>query len=509
MRSSVIRTIIISILFMSFMQEGFSLTNTKEYYNVKDYGAVGDGKTLDNPAINKAIEAAAKNGGGTVFLPAGTYLSGSIRLKSNITLFLDVGSVIIGAPQDMGAYDPEEDVVGTQYQDGGHTYFHNSIIWGENLKNVSITGKGMIKGGGATHRTKGVNQGKLGKAAKAIALKLCNNVVIEGITIYKAGHFAIIVTGCNLVKLDKLIIDTNRDGIDIDCCSNVVVSNCMVNSPYDDAICPKSSYVLGKKVVTENLTITNCQVSGYKVGSLIDGTLIPAKIKRPIGPNGRIKFGTESNGGFRNVTVSNCIFRYCRGIALQQVDGGVLENFTISNITMTDIYGYPIYITLGDRLRDPDTLTLSTGKNIIISNVVASMNDSLSGIHITGTPRSYLENIQINDVLFFNGGDGAKELGDINFPELGKGYPELLRLKSATPSYGVFARHVKGLVLNNVQVGYIKEDKRPAIVCEDVDGLLIDKFRAKLADGIKVGIFKEVKNISIYNSPVLDKVEKK
>ncbi len=508
MRNSLIRNIIIFIVFISSIQEGFCLKNTNVFYNVKDYGAVGDGKTLDSPSINKAIDAAVQNGGGTVFLPAGIYLSGSIRLKSNITLFLDVGCVILGAPQEMGAYDTEEDVVGTQYQDSGHSYFHNSLIWGENLKNVSITGKGMINGGGLTHESKGANEGKIGKAAKAIAFKLCSNVVIEGITIFKGGHFAIIVTGCNMVILDNLIIDTNRDGMDIDCCTNVVVSNCMVNSPYDDAICPKSSFALGKKVVTENLTITNCQVSGYEVGSLIDGTLIPAKMNRPIGPNGRIKFGTESNGGFRNVTVSNCIFRYCRGLALQQVDGGVLENFTISNLTMTDIYGYPIYITLGDRLRDPDKLTLSTGKNIIISNVVASMNDSLSGIHITGTPRSYIENIQINDVLFFNGGDGAKELGDIDFPELGKGYPELLRLKSATPSYGVYARHVKNLELNNVQVDYIKEDKRPAIVCVDVDGLLIDKFRAKLADGIKAGVFKDVKNIIIYNSPVLDKVEK-
>ncbi|HEX9829835.1 MAG TPA: glycosyl hydrolase family 28-related protein, partial [Bacteroidota bacterium] len=112
---------------------------TFPYYNVRNYGAVGDGKALDSPAIDRAIEACANAGGGTVFLPAGTYLSGSIHLKSNINLHLDAGAVILGAPQEMNAYDPPEDFPGIAYQDGGHTYFHNSLIWGEDLRNVSIT----------------------------------------------------------------------------------------------------------------------------------------------------------------------------------------------------------------------------------------------------------------------------------------------------------------------------------------------------------------------------------
>src|ERR1700744_5094487 len=119
-----------------------------ESYNVRNFGAVGDGTSLDSPAIDKAIDAAAAAGGGTVVVPAGTYLSGSIHLKSNIHLLIDAGATILGAPQDMNAYDETEPYTLGGYQDGGHCYFHNSLIWGENLTNVFITGHGMISGGG-------------------------------------------------------------------------------------------------------------------------------------------------------------------------------------------------------------------------------------------------------------------------------------------------------------------------------------------------------------------------
>ena len=117
-------------------------------FNVRSYGATGDGTNLDSPAIDKAIAAAADAGGGTVLVPAGTYLSGSIHLKSNIHLVIDAGATILAAPQDTNAYDETEPYTFGGYQDGGHCYFHNSLIWGENLTNVFITGNGMINGAG-------------------------------------------------------------------------------------------------------------------------------------------------------------------------------------------------------------------------------------------------------------------------------------------------------------------------------------------------------------------------
>jgi Pectate lyase superfamily protein len=474
---------------------------TKAVYNVRDFGATGDGKTLDSPAINRAIEECAKVGGGTVCLPGGTYLSGSIRMKSNINLNIDAGATILGAPQDMKAYDPAEPFEGKAYQDGGHTYFHNSLIWGENLINVSITGQGMISGGGLTRSDKAVGAGPINQGDKAIALKLCRNVLLRDITIFHGGHFAVLVTGCDNMTIDNVTMDTNRDGLDIDCCRNTMVSNCRINSPNDDALCPKSSYALGKNVITENLVIVNCQVYGFEEGTLLDGRMLPSKNK-----NGRIKFGTEANGGFRNVTVANCTSRGCRGIALEEVDGGIMENISISNITMMDVAVYPIYITLGRRNRGPDVTSESTARNISISNVIATGIEPFSGIQITGSPGHNIEGVRLDNIrLEFKGG-GTKEDSARVPPELGTQYPEPRRV-GIMSAYGVFARHVSDLELANIRLSFEKEDLRPAIVCSDVDGLEIDNFKAQVADGVAPARFEAVKRVSIRNSPLLENLK--
>ncbi len=156
---------------------------------------------------------------------------------------------------------------------------------------------------------------------KAIALKNCRNVLLRDFKILEGGWFGILATGVDNLTIDNLVIDTIRDGMDIDCCRNVRVSNCTVNSPWDDGICPKSSFALGYARPTENLTITNCYVTGgYEVGSVLDGTWKPLTMERGT-PTGRIKMGTESNGGFRNITISNCVFESCRGFAIETVDG--------------------------------------------------------------------------------------------------------------------------------------------------------------------------------------------
>ncbi len=485
--------------------------------NVRDYGATGDGKTLDSPAINRAIDAAAKAGGGTVLLPAGTYLSGSIHLKSNIHLFIDAGAILLGAPQEMNAYDETEPYTFGGYQDGGHCYFHNSLIWGENLTNVSITGNGMIQGGGLVRDDDILNRMcghdhwdspekasnevfkpvRLGN--KAIALELCRNVLIRDVTMAHGGHFAILTTGCDNLTLDNLTIDTNRDGIDIDCCRNVSVSNCRVNAPGDDAICPKSTYALGRLVPTENLTITNCQVSGFKEGSFLDGKMIPVK-----NGNGRIKFGTESSGGFRNCTVSNCTFRNCRGLALEEVDGGILDCITIDNITLVDPQTYAIYIATGKRNRTPGLTTVSQIKNVLISNVVATGVDRVSGIQIVGLPEQPIEGLRLENIRLVCNGEGTKENAGNTPKELGNGYPEP-RQNNIMPAYGLFARHVKGLELANIHFSFLKEDFRQAIQCVDVKGLEIDNLKAQLAEGVAASKFEDAPDAVIRNSPGLAK----
>jgi polygalacturonase len=463
-----------------------------ELWNVRAFGAKGDGKSLDSPAINRAIEACAQAGGGTVWLPAGTYLSGSIHLMSCITLCLDTGATILGAPQEMNAYDPAEPFEGRAYQDGGHTYFHNSLIWGENLTNVAITGLGMINGGGLIKGDSPRDHGN-----KSIVLKNCRSVLIRDVTIYHGGHFAILTTGCDNLTIDNVTIDTNRDGIDLDCCRNTIVSNCRINSPSDDGLCPKSTYALGRKVITENLTIVNCQVSGFNEGALLAGKLEPRR-----GGMGRIKFGTESTGGFRNVTIANCTFRSCKGLALEEVDGGIMENISISNLTMMDVWDYPIYITLGRRKNGPQATT-SILRNISIANVIATGVDRKSGIQITGLPERPIEGVRLQNIrLVFEGGGTPEDAAHVP-PELGKGYPEPSRL-GTMPAYGVFARHVKDLELADIRLNFDREEARPAMVLNDVDGAEIANFKAQVGSGVSPARFENVKGLVIRDSPVLE-----
>ncbi len=489
-------------------------TAGQNYFNVRSFGAVGDGKRLDSPAIDKAIHAAAEAGGGTVLVPAGTYLSGSIHLQSNIHLLIDSGAIILGAPQSLNAYDETEPFPGIAYQDGGHCYFHNSLIWGENLTNVFITGHGMINGGGLerdpkildemcgyghfpTPNTKTYPPVRIGN--KSIALKLCKNVLIRDITIFHGGHFAILVTGCDNLTIDAVTIDTDRDGMDLDCCRNTIVSNCRVNSPFDDGICPKSTCALGEVRITENLTIVNCQVSGFNEGTLLDGTM------QGKGGCGRIKFGTESSGGFRNCTVANCTFRSCHGLALEEVDGGILENITINNLSMMNVRDYAIYITTGKRNRAPDVTTPSRARNILISNVIADGVDKMSGIQIMGLPEQPIEGVRLDNIRLTSKGGGTAQDAARQPKELGAGYPEPGGI-GMLPAYGIFARHVRDLELANIHVDFSSDDLRPAAAFADIQGLEIDNFKPQLAPGVSAAVFADnVGGISIRNSPALGK----
>lgn len=444
-----------------------SLAAAQGLYNVRDYGAKGDGKTLDHGAVNRAIDACVKDGGGRVFLPAGTYLCGSIRMKSNVELHLAAGATILAAPSSMKAYDEAELWEGPQYQDGGHTFFHNSLIWAEGAQNVSITGRGTIDGQGLTKKDKekggNVQGGSIGMGDKAIALKLCRNILIRDITIFRGGHFAIIVTGCDRGTIDNVTIDTNRDGIDIDCCKYITVSNTKVNTPSDDAIVLKASYALKAPVPCEHIMITNCLVTGYKLGTFLDGTYQPEPVNWVCG---RIKLGTESNGGYRNIAISNCTCMWSSGLAFEEVDQGKMENIVVSNITMSHVHHYPIYITTGCRNRGPKDVTQpSSARDIFINNVVADDVDSLAGIIVTGMEGEPVRNVCLSDIRIQYRGGGKKV--DKPYREQGTNYPEP-RWAGPTPAYGLYARHVDGLTLRNVQFELMRPDERPEVITDDV-----------------------------------------
>jgi len=504
------------------------------FYNVRSFGAKGDGKQLDTVAINKTIDAAVSAGGGTVYFPAGDYLSTSIRLKSNIALYLDQGATIIAAETTATAkYDPPEPNQWDTYQDFGHSHWHNSLIWGENLENVSIIGPGRIWGRGLVRlgsqsRTAEQNAAlanvpgesragpygfpstrdavEPGWGNKAIALKLCRNVLIRDITIFHGGHFAILATGVDNLTIDNVKIDTNRDGIDVDSCKNVRISNTMVNSPLDDAICPKSSYALGYPRATENLTITNCQVSGYVEGTLLDGTF-KREPQRTTGdfssPMGRIKFGTESNGGFKNITISNCVFDYSRGIALESVDGALLEDVTITNITMREITNAPIFMRLGFRGRGPkDTTKVGALRRINISNVVVYNAGAAISSIIAGIPGHPIEDITLSNIRIHGIGGGTAAQAALEPAEKEDAYPEPTMFGD-TPAYGFFIRHVKGLRIDRVSLSYDKDDLRTAFVLNDVNDVAFSTIKVPHFPAFDL---KNVQDFSIHNSfPIRDK----
>jgi len=442
-------------------------------FNVRMLGAVGDGKTLDTPAIDKAIAAAAAAGGGTVLFPAGSYLSYSIHLRSNVDLYLDQGSSIVAAdspaPGASGGYDLPEPNEWSNYQDFGHSHWRNSLLWGEGIENIAILGPGRIWGKGLS---KGYGPGpraeQPGVGNKAISLRNCHNVLLRDFSILHGGHFAILATGADNLTIDNLRIDTNRDGIDVDCCRNVRISNCYVNSPWDDGICLKSCFALGWAKPTEFVTITNCYLSGcWEEGTLLDGTYKHFAPGVRVPYTGRIKFGTESNGGFRNIAISNCVFEGCQGLALESVDGALLEDVTITNISMRDITSAPIFMRLGRRMRGPAGVPVGTLKRVIISNLVCSNSVSALGSVISGIPGHDVEDVTISHVQVWHKGGGTKEQAALEPPEKETAYPEP-DMFGAMPSHGFYIRHAKGIRLDNIEIGAAKEDRRPAFVLDDV-----------------------------------------
>jgi len=475
-------------------------------FSVMDFGATGDGHTIDTPAIDKAIDAAAASGGGTVLFPAGTFAAFSIHLRSNVELRLERGATILAA--EGAQYDAAEpNTSWDRYQDYGHNHWHNSLLWGEDLHDVSIVGPGLIHGKGLSRGWgPGPKAEDPGVGNKAIALKNCRNVLFRDFAILQGGHFGILATGVDNFTIDNLLIDTNRDGMDIDCCRNVRVSNCTVNSPWDDGICLKSSYALGVARATENVTITNCYVSGYwRLGSVLDGTWKKYGPEDHIGCTGRIKLGTESNGGFINIAISNCVFEGCQGLALESVDGALLEDISITNITMRNIVSAPIFLRLGARLRGPkETTNVGTLRRVIISNIVCWNVASKFCSIVSGIPGSVIEDVSIHDVLIATQGGGTADQAAIRPPEDEEKYPDT-DMFGPMPAFAFYVRHVKGLSMSNIQIKTFKSDARPAIWLEDVDGADFFRIQAQTAPGAPVFSLRQVENLAIrYSEPVAD-----
>jgi polygalacturonase len=482
----------------SVCQPSAADANGRVTFNVRSFGATADGKTIDTPAVNRAIKAAARCGGGTVHFPAGTYACYSIRLKSFVGLHLGLGAIILAAPG--AGYDAAEPNGPFEaYQDFGHNHCHNSLIWGEGIHDIEVCGPGLIWG-------RGLSRGEApelglpsadapGVADKVMALKRCYNVTVRDVAILAAGHFGILATGVDNLTLENLKIDTNRDGINVDCCKNVRIFGCSVNSPWDDAICLKSSYALGEARATENVTISDCYVTGgFALGTLLNGTF--SRVNANAGqPTGRIKCGTESNGGFKNVTISNCIFESCRGFALENVDGGDIEDIIFKDVVMRDIRNAPFFLRLGARLRAPAGTGIGTFRRVAINNIICSGPENAMPAIVAGLPGHPIEDVSISDVFMVQKG-GALAVPNIDPLEQEQEYPEPSSF-GPLPAQGLFVRHAKNVEFHHVEITSIQTDARPFVWLSDVDGADFSLLKLSPLGAVPALHMHEVRNLRV------------
>lgn len=472
--------------------------------DVRRHGARGDGKTIDSPAINRAIRAAAKRGGGVVLVPPGRYLSFSIRLLDNITLALSAGAVIEAADPEVHGrnYDPPENYMEQQYQDFGITHVHNSLIHADGASNIGVVGPGMLHGIGLDREGPGDRWWKranwqsakalgispkeymlrdaqeaaqVGRANKTIGLMNCRNVRLQDFTILQAGHFGIIAHGCSNMEVKGVVIDTDRDGIDIDGCRDVRVVDCTVNAPKDDSIVLKSSYALGRIAMCEDILIRGCKTSGYAMGSLLDGSYRKSDYGAPdkIGVLGRIKLGTETNGGFRNVRISDCICTNSRGILVGIVDGGVMEDVVVSGVTLRDPVNHPLFVHHAARLRAPQGTGVGAIRRVRFEDVQVSGADPRYPCGVEGIADGPVEDVSFRGVEVSSGGGGTAADAAL-VPEYRRETSLEVSYLKTLPAHGLWARHARRLTVRDCRFAVERPDARPTVALRQVTGAIID-----------------------------------
>ena len=462
--------------------------------NVRDFGAKGDGVALDTAAINGAIQHCSSVGGGTVIFPAGSYLSGSIHLRSHVRIELQPHATIKGAPNDIHAYDIPEPNPWEEYQDFGHSHFHNALLWGEGLEGLAILGPGTIDGGGITS-----SKVEPGGGDKLLSLRECRDVRIENVTLLQGGHFALLATGCSNVVISNVQAKTPRDGFDLVGCRDVGVTGCdlqclrlgkhgEIEGPTplggDDAVTLKSDWSLGRKIDCENIRITHCRLA----------TACNA-----------LQIGSETVGDFRNISVSDIEVWHAdkAGIGITSNDGGTVDGVLVENVRMTRV-ATPIFINVGTRLRAPDCLKPGHIRNITLRNITATdsygyIKDIVFESIISGLPEQPLENLVLQNIAIRSKGGGTAEQGKI-MPPYSKDYSP--RDLGARPAYGLCCRQVRGLKFDHVTFSFERGDLRPAVKLIDVIGATFNDGSAHRATGAPASLMlQNVSDLTIHGCP--------
>jgi len=432
-------------------------------FEVTKYGAVGDGLTLNSQAIQKAIDACHQSGGGRVIIPTGKFLSGTIALKDNVTLYLQKDAVLLGSIdlKDYQNLDPFTEGLGI---DVGW-----ALLVAVDAKNIGIEGEGSIDGQGSAIKAKHIltdtrpEGERWGLRPFLVRIVRCTGVRVRGVTLKYAGAWTSHYFQSRQILIENVKINSigvaHNDGIGIDGCQQVHIKDCDVVSG-DDALVFKTTSRL--------MACKDIEVSGLRLKSNQAG----------------IKIGTESIADFENIKISNCHIYDTKngGIKLLAVDGGHIKNVTITNITMDEVRT-PMLFRLGSRLnvfrkKTETKKTTGTFENVVIRNVKAKAADDAqltppSGILITGVPGHDITNLTLENIEITLTGGGTAEDARKVVPEAIDQYPEIKTFGPKIPAYGIWVRHVKGLKLINVKFNLTNNDARPALLCEDVKALTV------------------------------------
>jgi hypothetical protein len=442
--------------------------------SVRDFGATGDGVTLDTGAIQGAIEACTNLGGGTVYLPPGNYLTGTITLKDNVTLHVGPSARLLGSTSlaDYPSLGRTEGLI---------DYLDYCLINAHRAHHIALTGEGCVDGQGAafSYGTENYNfedQASASSQQSFIRPTLlrftdCHDVTISNLTLQHAASWCCNLEKCKEMRLHGVHLfnraNQNNDGFDLTLCEDVMISDCHIDSG-DDAIALKEG---GLRIV-----VTNCVISSRWAA---------------------IRIGPEARGEFRDIAVSNCVIydTYGAGVKIQEVEGGVMENISFDNLVMNHVTG-PISLRLGGylgwRQERKESLPMGVLRNIRFSNIRATVADNAyplphevpafpgekrSCLNITGVPGHFVENVTFSGLHLSFPGGGSQDDGQRVVPELRDRYPEY-HMFGTLPAYGLYLRHVKGLIFEDVTLDTAAPDLRPALVGEDVEDLELSNFRA-------------------------------
>lgn len=422
-------------------------------FNVRSYGATGNGTTSDTAAINRAITAANKAGGGIVEFPAGTYLSpASIHMLSNVTVQLDSGSTVKGASGT--GYDQAEPNPYSAYQDYGHSHFHDAMIWGDRLTNIGFTGSGTIDGAG--HLITG--NPHTGQADKIISLTRCSGLTLSGITLRRGGHFAALINGCDHITSDHLTISTasDRDGWNVISSTNITISNADIASN-DDALPFKSDYALGAKLPNGNVTVTNSHLSSHCCNALM--------------------FGSETCGDFSHYQFSHITITGAgkSGLGMVSMDGAAISDVHYSDITMSGVRS-PIMIKIGSRRRCGNSPGIGHISNITYDSVTGTGVDPSYSPTIWGQPgANHVSGVTFTGVnLTVPGGQSAMGTGVPS--DNGDYNPNSIGLR---PAYGWYLHNADGVAFTNSSVRFAANDGRPAVIANSGSSVSFKNFIAQ------------------------------